>query len=204
MNILHIDSSILGEQSVSRQLSAAVVARLRAEQRDARVSYRDLARDPTPQFSAALASASAVPLEQRSPELQRDAATLAAVLDEVLSADVIVIGAPMYNFGLPSQLKAWLDALAVPGKTFQYDAQGPKGLLGAKRLIVASARGGFYGADTPLASLDHQETHLRGFFGFLGVTRLEIVRAEGLKVSPELKERGLAAGLAQVAELELA
>src|SRR5258706_13354083 len=111
MNVLPIDSSILGEHSVSRTLSAAIVARLREQTPGLLLTYRDLAADPLPQFSGALAGAAGTPADQQSAELQRDAAKLGAVLDEVLQADVIVIGAPMYNFGLPSQLKAWLDAL---------------------------------------------------------------------------------------------
>ncbi len=204
MNILRIDSSILGEHSASRRLTAAVVKRLLEGNPDAFVTSRDLARNNVPQFSGALADIASVPVEQRSSELQRDAMELLAVLEEVLVADAIVIGAPMYNFGIPSQLKSWLDALAVPGKTFQYDAAGFKGLLGAKRVVIASARGGFYGADTPMAAFDHQETYLRSFFGFLGVTRMEVVRAEGLKVSAEMMDLGMAAGLRQAAELQVA
>ncbi|HEY4069805.1 MAG TPA: NAD(P)H-dependent oxidoreductase [Burkholderiaceae bacterium] len=204
MKILHIDSSILGAHSASRRLSAAAVARLREAHPGAEVIHRDVADREVPHFSGALAGVAGVPAEQRSPELQRQASELAAVLDEVLAADVIVVGAPMYNFGIPSQLKAWLDALAVPGKTFQYTAAGPKGLLGDKRVIIASARGGFYGPETALGALDHQETHLRSFLGFLGVTRLEVVRAEGLKVSDEMHARGMEAGLQQAAALEAA
>ncbi|CAN5774045.1 FMN-dependent NADH-azoreductase [soil metagenome] len=204
MKILHIDSSILGEHSTSRRLSAAVVSRLVEGNPDAVVTYRDLASNSIPQFSAAFINVANIPVEQRSSDQQRDSQDIIAVLDELLAADVIVIGAPMYNFGVPSQLKSWLDAVAVPGKTFKYDATGVQGLLGAKRVVIASARGGFYGADTPMAALDHQETYLRSFFGFLGVTRLEIVRAEGLNVSDDMKSKGIAAGLRQAAELELA
>ncbi|MGJ7499355.1 FMN-dependent NADH-azoreductase [Variovorax sp. ZT5P49] len=204
MKILHIDSSVLGEHSASRRLTTAVVKRLLEGNPDAFITYRDLARNGVPQFSGALANLASVPVEKRSSELQRDALELFAAVEEVLAADVIVVGAPMYNFGIPSQLKSWLDALAVPGKTFQYDATGVKGLLGAKRVVIASARGGFYGAETPMAALDHQETYLRSFFGFLGVTRMEVVRAEGLKVSDEMKDLGMAAGLRQAAELQVA
>jgi len=202
-NILHVDSSILGEHSTSRRLTAAVVARLIDGNPGAHVVYRDVAEVAVPQFSGAVAGAGSIPAEQQPAQLRQDVQALGAVLDEVLAADVIIVGAPMYNFGVPSQLKSWLDALAVPGKTFQYDASGAKGLLGDKRVIIVSARGGFYGPETPMAALDHQETYLRAFFGFLGVTRLEIVRAEGLKVSEEGKARAVATGLKQVAELAL-
>lgn len=190
MNILHIDSSILGDHSATRQLTAAIVARLQATAPDARVTYRDLAAAPLPQFTAA-------------PDAQ-DAAALSLALEQVLAADVIVIGAPLYNFSIPSQLKSWLDALAVPGKTFTYGANGPEGLLGTKRVIVASARGGIYTPGTPMASLDHQENYLKSFFGFVGVTQFDIVRAEGLKVSDEAKTQAMAAAFEQIATLQAA
>jgi len=190
MNILHIDSSILGDHSVSRQLSAAIVARLQTAAPGATVQYRDLAARPLPQFTAAPGAA--------------EAAELAAALDQLLAADVIVIGAPMYNFAIPSQLKSWLDALAVPGKTFQYGANGPQGLLGSKRVIIASARGGYYGAGTPAAGAEHQESHLQSFLGFLGVHQFEIVRAEGLKVSDEARAQALATAFEQIAALQAA
>ena len=204
MNILHVDSSILGEHSTSRLLSAAVVRRLLEGAPDAVVTYRDLARDAIPHLSGSALSLASTPAGERSSEQQRDARNAAALIEELLAAHVVVIGAPMYNFAVPSQLKSWLDAIAVPGKTFQYDATGVKGLLGDKRVVIASARGGFYGAETPRATLDHQETYLRSFFGFLGVTRLEIVRAEGLNVSEAMKNEGIASGLRQVAELAIA
>lgn len=122
----------------------------------------------------------------------------------MLAADVIVIGAPMYNFAIPSQLKSWLDALAVAGKTFAYGANGPQGLLGAKRVIIASTRGGYYGADTPMSALEHQESHLRSFLGFLGITQIEIVRAEGVKVSDEARAQALSAAFAQIGALQAA
>ena len=190
MNILHIDSSVLGEHSISRQLTAAITARLQAGAPGATVHYRDLAAQPLPQFTAAPGAA-----EQE---------ILADALEHVLAADVIVIGAPMYNFAIPSQLKSWLDALAVPGKTFQYGANGPEGLLGAKRVIIASTRGGYYGADTPMAALEHQESHLRSFLGFLGITQLEIVRAEGVKVSDEARAQALSAAFEQIGALQAA
>lgn len=204
MNILHIDSSILGEQSVSRSLTAAAVARLRALSPDARVVHRDLAANPIPQFSAALATAGTTPPEQLDEPTRRDAATLATVLEELLAADVIVVGAPMYNFGIPSQLKSWLDALAVPGKTFSYDENGAKGLLGDKRFVIASARGALFGEGGPYAALEHQESHLRSFLGFLGVTRIEIIRAEGVRISPAQAESAIAAALQEAGQLQAA
>jgi FMN-dependent NADH-azoreductase len=191
MNILHIDSSIHGEASASRRLSAAVVARLRQAYPRASLVYRDVVTNNVPQLGGGPAGAP-------------DAADLTTVVDQVLAADVIVIGAPMYNFGIPSQLKSWLDALAVPGKTFRYGAEGAQGLLGEKRVVIASARGALYGADSPYAALDHQERYLQSFFGFLGVTRIDTVRAEGLKVSDDMNRLGIETALRQAAELETA
>jgi FMN-dependent NADH-azoreductase len=114
------------------------------------------------------------------------------VMDEFLDADVIVLGSPMYNFGIPSQLKAWIDRIVVAGKTFRYTANGPEGLAGGKRVIVASSRGGFYGAGTAGAVMDFQENYLRAVLGFVGITDVQFVRAEGIAVSAEHKERALA------------
>lgn len=198
MNILHIDSSIQGEQSVTRSLSSAIVTRLREQRPDAQLTYRDVVATPLPQFSG---DAMAVdPVAAPTPA----ARALAAALDEVLAANILVIGVPMYNFGIPSQLKSWLDALAVPGRTFRYGANGVEGLLGDKRVIVASSRGGFYGPESPMAALEHQESYLRAFFGFLGVTRLEVVGAEGVRISPERADVALRQVLAQVAQLQAA
>jgi len=156
MKLLHIDSGILGEHSVSRRLTAAVAAQWTADVPDLDVTYRDLAAEPLDHLSGAVVASGF--------------ADGAAALEEFLAADVIVVGAPMYNFTIPSQLKAWIDRLAVQGKTFRYTESGPVGLAGGKTLIVVSTRGGFYGADTPLAGLDHQEAYLRTVFGFLGIT----------------------------------
>lgn len=201
MHILHIDSSIQGELSVSRRLSAAVVQHLRAASASARVTYRDLASEPLPQFSAPIVEALFGGRETRT---NPEAAALAQALQELLDADIVVLGAPMYNFTVPSQLKSWLDAIAVPGKTFRYGADGVEGLLGGKRVVVASARGGLYAPDSPGAMLEHHENYLRAFFSFLGVTRLEVVRAEGVRVSREMADQAIQAALEQAARLEAA
>jgi FMN-dependent NADH-azoreductase len=194
MKLLHIDSSITGAQSVSRQLSAAIVKRLHAVHPGLSVIYRDLESDPVPQQSGALLAAKAT--GQNQPDLSE----ADAVVDEFMAADIIVIGAPMYNFSIPSQLKAWIDCLAVAGKTFSYSETGVKGLAGGKRVIIASARGNIY-TDTPVAPLDHQETFLTGFFGFIGVTDLETVRAEGIAFGPEHRARAVENALTQAAAL---
>jgi FMN-dependent NADH-azoreductase len=225
MKLLHIDSSILGGQSISRQLTARIVAHLKQTTPGLEINYRDLAVAPVPQQSPAiqfakmkaLYEAGALPghiVETVAAAVQGgarvDALTQAefaetnVVLDEFLAADVVVLGAPMYNFGIPSQLKAWIDCLASPGKTFKYSATGVEGLAGSKKLIVASSRGGFYNALSPMAFMDHQETFLTSFFGFIGISDLAFVRAEGLNNGPEQRKLALETALADVSALRAA
>jgi FMN-dependent NADH-azoreductase len=186
MNILHIDSGILGEHSVSRRLTAAVAAQIKAEQPAATITYRDLAADPLPHLSGAhLMAANAKP-EEVDAQIAADVAEGKVVLDEFLAADTIILGVPMYNFSLPSQLKAWIDRIAVSGKTFRYTAEGPEGLAKGKKVIIVSTRGGHYSAG-PAAVMDHQESYLKAVLGFLGITDVEVVRAEGLNLSPDSK-----------------
>lgn len=200
MNLLHVNSSILGAGSVSRTLSAEIVAALRARHPDATVTYRDLGAAPVAHLTGAhLAAAQGAAPE--APFLQRDLAAGQAALEEFLAADIVVIGAPMYNFGIPSQLKAWIDRLAVAGKTFRYTEKGSEGLAGGKKVIVASSRGGFYGPDTPAAFLDHQESYLRGIFGFFGITDVSFVRAEGVQLGPDKREAAIAAAREQITRL---
>jgi len=190
MKLLHIDASILGANSASRQVSAKIVERLKAVTPSLEVTYRDLAAEPLAHLSGThlAAAQGAVP---ESPEVQKDIASGQAVLDEFLAADVVVIGAPMYNFTMPSQLKAWIDRILVNGKTFRYTATGPEGLAGNKRVIIAISRGGFYGAGAPAAALEHLETYLKGVFAFIGVTKLEFIVAEGLNVNPEQRAKAM-------------
>ena len=177
MKLLHIDSSVLGENSASRSLTSAIVARLRSEHPDVEVAHRDLAAQTLPHFTPVLA--------EGHPCVSRNA----EILDEFLAADVVVIGAPMYNFSIPSQLKAWVDRILVAGKTFRYGANGPEGLAGGKRVIVASSRGGVYQGDA--AAIDFQERYLRHVFSFIGLTNVEFVRAEGLNLGNEQREAAL-------------
>ncbi|WP_411036038.1 FMN-dependent NADH-azoreductase [Shinella sp. BYT-45] len=186
MNVLHIDSGILGDHSVSRRLTAAVVAQIKAEQPGATITYRDLVADPLPHLSGAhLMAANANPKEIDA-GIAADVAENHAVLEEFLAADVVVLGVPMYNFSLPSQLKAWIDRVAVAGKTFRYTAEGPEGLAKGKKVIVVSTRGGHYSAG-PAAAMDHQESYLKAVLGFFGITDVEVVRAEGLNLGPDSK-----------------
>lgn len=189
MKLLHLDSSILGDNSASREISASIVSQLRAKNPALAVTYRDLAADPLPHLSGShLAAAAGAPV---SDTIKTEVATSAAVMDEFLAADVVVIGAPMYNFSIPTQLKAWIDRIAVAGKTFRYTEKGPEGLAGGKRLIVATSRGNIYSPGAPAAPNDFQEPYLRAVFSFLGVTDIEFVRAEGIAFGPEQRKAAL-------------
>ncbi|MDH4907653.1 FMN-dependent NADH-azoreductase [Xanthomonas axonopodis pv. ricini] len=188
MKLLHLDSSALGANSVTRVLSAAVVEQQRRRHPELDVSYRDLDRDPIPHLTAQT-------LAQADPA---EAAAAEAVMQQFLQADVIVIGAPMYNFAIPSTLKAWIDRIAVAGRTFQYTANGPEGLAGGKRVIIASARGGLYADPTN----DFQEPYLRQVLGFLGIDDISFVRAEGVAYSPQHRADALASALAGLGEEE--
>lgn len=181
MTILHIDSSITGDNSVSRTISSAIVDALKRDNPGAEVIHRDLFDEPLPHLTlAAFADGS--------------------VLDEFLAADTVVIGAPMYNFGIASQLKSWIDRILIAGKTFRYTENGPEGLAGGKRVIIALARGGVYSGASPAAALEHVETYLTGVFNFIGI-QPEFVIAEGVNISPEHKENAIAAALGETVRL---
>jgi FMN-dependent NADH-azoreductase len=203
MKLLHVDASILGANSVSRQVSAAVVERLRQATPNLEVGYRDLTAAPLAHLSGdhLAAAQGAVP---EAPALQADVAASAAALEEFLAADIVVIGAPMYNFTIPSQLKAWIDRILVAGKTFRYGAGGVEGLAAGKRVIVAISRGGFYGPGMPAAAAEHLETYLRAVLGFIGITNPEIVVAEGVQMGPEYRDKALKGALAEATSLRAA
>ena len=202
MNLLHIDSSILGANSVSRILSAEITTAEQRRHPGIEVVYRDLGADPVGHLTGAhLAAAQGVVSE--SAALRDDFAAGQAALTEFLAADIVVVGAPMYNFGVSSQLKAWIDRVAIAGKTFRYTEKGPEGLAGGKTVIVASSRGGFYGPETQIAFLDHQETYLRGIFGFFGITDVTFIRAEGIALGPDQRENAIASALNEIAAREL-
>ncbi|SFK28025.1 FMN-dependent NADH-azoreductase [Caulobacter sp. UNC279MFTsu5.1] len=200
MKLLHIDSSILGAGSVSRTLSAAIVAAQQAQNPGLQVSYRDLAAQPVGHLSGAhLAAGQGVVPEDAA--LAADIADGAAVLDAFLAADIVVVGAPMYNFSISTQLKAWIDRLAIAGRTFRYTENGPEGLAGGKTVIIASSRGGFYGEGTPAAFLDHQETYLKGVFNFFGITDVRFIRAEGVALGDEQRTKSVEGAQAQIERL---
>jgi len=185
MKLLHLDTSALGANSVTRELSAAIVARWQDAVPGLSVDYRDLDTNPLPHLTGDVLTG--VNAEAKA---EGD-----ATMDQFLASDVIVIGAPMYNFGIPSTLKAWIDRIAVAGKTFRYTEKGPEGLATGKRAIVASGRGGVYGDANPA---DFQEAYLRQVLGFLGVTEVEFVRAEGVAYSPQHRTDAMTAAHAAI------
>jgi FMN-dependent NADH-azoreductase len=199
VKLLHIDSSILGQGSVSRDLSAEVVATLKARHPNLAITRLDLAATPIGHLTAAhLAAAQGGPVDEA---LKADIAVGQAALEEFLATDIVVLGAPMYNLGVPSQLKAWIDRISVAGKTFSYGEHGPVGLCGGKKLIIASSRGGVYSEGSPAALYDHQETYLKAAFGFLGITDITFIRAEGVAMGPEARSGAIASAKQETAAL---
>ena len=197
--LLHIDSSILGGNSVSRQLTAQIVASWRAAHPATQVSYLDLAVDTPSHLSAeSLGFRMPAGTATLSETAQRENAISEALVSQFLAADVVVIGAPLYNFSIPTQLKAWIDRIAQAGRTFTYTDKGPVGLAGGKTIIVASTRGGMYSTSDAGNAMEHQESYLKTIFSFFGVTDVRFVREEGLAMG----EAGKAAALAS-AELDI-
>jgi len=181
VTILHIDASINGENSASRAISKSIVDQVKGANWGEEVIYRDLAANPLSHLT-----------------LESFADT--SVVDEFLGADIIVIGAPMYNFTIPSQLKAWIDRIAIAGKTFSYTESGPQGLAGGRRVIIGLARGGVYSDGSPAAAFEHLETYLRGVFNFIGIEP-EFVIAEGLNLGPDQRENALSQALGETIRL---
>jgi FMN-dependent NADH-azoreductase len=184
MKLLHLDTSALGANSVTRELSAAIVARWQDAVPGLVTEYRDLDANPLPHLTGNVLSGADAAAQAEG----------ASLLEQFLASDVIVIGAPMYNFGIPSTLKAWIDRIAVAGKTFRYTEQGPEGLAGGRRVIIASGRGGVHGN----GPTDFQENYLRQVFNFLGITDVAFVRAEGVAYSPQHRADALAAAHAAI------
>jgi FMN-dependent NADH-azoreductase len=201
MHLLHIDSSVLGTQSASRALSSEIVARQLALHPGMTVTHRDLVKDSTLHLTGAHLSAwQGGAVEDEA--LGADLAKGGAFIEDLFAADVIVIGTPMYNFSIPSQLKAWIDRVLVAGKTFSYGAQGAQGLLsGEKKVFIASSRGGVYPAGSAAAILEHHESYLTGVLAFIGLTNVTIVRAEGLAMGPEARESAMSKARASIAAI---
>jgi|SRR5579859_2485460 len=199
MKLLHIDSSILGKDSVSRNLSASAVAAFRSRHSELDVIRLDLAVTPIDHLTAAhLAAREGGPVDDA---LKLDVVRGQVALENFLVADIVVVGAPMYNFGIASQLKAWIDRISVAGKTFHYGEHGPVGMCGGKKLVIASSRGGIYNEGSPAALFDHQETYLRDVFGFLGIFDITFIRAEGLAMGTDARADAIAFAKREAAAL---
>jgi len=190
MKLLHIDSSPLASHSVSRELTRRIVAEWLATHPGTEVDHLDLAVEaPTHLNADSLGFRLAPGTPGLTEAQQQENAVSERLVSQFLAADVVVVGAPMYNFSVPTQLKAWIDRIAQAGRTFRYTANGPEGLAGGKTVIIASSRGGAYGDTSPA---DHQESYLKTVFGFFGVTDLRIVRAEGVAMGEAAKAQALA------------
>ncbi|EJN25902.1 acyl carrier protein phosphodiesterase [Pseudomonas sp. GM79] len=197
MKLLHIDSSILGDNSASRQLSGEVVKTWQAAEPGVVVTYRDLAADAISHFSAATLVAAGTAAELRNAAQQHEADLSAQALAEFIAADAVVIAAPMYNFTIPTQLKAWIDRIAVAGQTFRYTEAGPEGLCGGKKVVIVSTSGGLHaGQATGVA----HEDYLKVLFGFLGITDIEFVRAHGLAYGDEVRTKAMSDAQAHISE----
>ncbi|MGE4241799.1 FMN-dependent NADH-azoreductase [Ramlibacter sp.] len=193
MKLLHIDSSPLAGNSVSRQIGRSVVAQWRATHPGTVVEYLDLAVDAPSHLDAdSLGFRLGIDAAELTDAQKRENAVSERLVTQFLEADVVVVGAPMYNFSVPSQLKAWIDRVAQAGRTFKYTEQGPVGLAGGKTVIVVSSRGGKYDGVPAAAHMEHQESYLKAVFGFFGVTDLRFVRAEGMAMGEAAKAEGIA------------
>ena len=199
MKLLQVDSSVLGSASVSRLLTAETTAEWLRANPDTTVDLLDLAQDAPAHFGAdALGSKVGVQAEPTDAQ-KRENAVSERLIGQFLAADVIVIGAPLYNFSVPSQLKAWIDRLAQPGRTFRYTEKGPMGLATGKTAIVVSTRGGVYSTSATGQAMEHQESYLKTVLGFFGITDVRVARAEGLAMGEAARADALAAAREQIA-----
>jgi FMN-dependent NADH-azoreductase len=194
--ILQINSSLFGDAGQSSKLAADFVAALAAST-GGRLVVRDLAQNPAPHLTAERFTAFCTPAAERTLDQQRHVAESDALIDELRVADTVVLGLPMYNFGVPSTLKAYFDHLARAGVTFRYTAQGPVGLLTGKRVYVFATRGGRHAG----TATDMQSAFVRQFLGFIGLHDVEFIYAEGLALGPEQREQALAAATARIEQL---
>jgi FMN-dependent NADH-azoreductase len=198
MKLLHVDSSVLGANSVSRQLTAEIVAEWRKNHPDTTVDYLDLAVDTPNHFNADALGIKAGVQASPTEAQRRENAVSERLVSQFLASDVIVIGAPLYNFSVPTQLKAWIDRLAQVGRTFSYTDKGPVGLAGGKTVIVASSRGGIYSTSEAGQAMEHQESYLKAILGFFGITDVRFVRAEGVAMGDAPKAAALSAARADI------
>ncbi len=197
MNLLYVSSSLFGEQGKSSQLADHFLAQWQQQNPGARITLRDLAAKPIPHLDAATLQANMTPADKRTPEQQALAAVADDAIAELQNHDVLVLGVPMYNFGVPSTLKAWIDSVARAGTTFRYTANGPEGLLKGKKAYVLTARGGAY-LGTPN---DTQTPYLKTFLGFIGITDVTFVHAEKLNMNADLQPQILADAKAEIDKL---
>ena len=194
MKLLHIDSSVLGGNSVSRQLTRQIVTEWLAAHPGTSVDYLDLATSAPNHLSMDSLGFRLGPQGENLTDVQkRENALSEALVTQFLAADVIVVGAPMYNFAIPTQLKAWIDRVAQAGRTFTYTDKGAVGLASGRIVIVASSRGGVYSTSEAGRALEHQESYLQTVFGFFGITDVRFVRAEGVAMGERQKSTALAA-----------
>ncbi len=195
--ILVIESSARQQGSVSRELTQQFIANWQTAHSADQIQVRDLAAEPVPHLDATLLGGWMTPSEQQSDAEKAALARSNQLTDELLAADVLVLAAPMYNFAIPSTLKAWLDHVLRAGVTFKYTDTGPQGLLTGKRAFVLTARGGIYAG----SGLDHQEPYLRQALAFIGIHDVQFIHAEGLNMGAEFSEKGLAQAKAKLAEV---
>jgi FMN-dependent NADH-azoreductase len=195
--ILHIDASAQGERSESRRLSNDFIEHWQTRYPEDRITRRDIVENPLPHIDDLIVGSMMTPAGQRSPEQGVAAEQYEELVREFLDADVLVLGVPMYNFTIPSTLKAWIDHITVPGQTFRYTAEGPVGLVRGKQVHILSTRGGFYEG----SPMDHQVAYLQTLFGFLGVEDIQVIQAEGLNISPETRDQSMEAAHIQIQEL---
>lgn len=199
--LLLVTSSLFGDQSKSTQLAGEFVQAWRRTHPGADVVERALTAESIPHLSLGALGALMTPAEKRSSEQHATVAFADRLIEELEAADTVVLAVPMYNFSVPSTLKAWIDHVARAGRTFRYTAAGPEGLLKGKKVIVVTGRGGVYTGDSPAKVFDFQEPYLRSVLGFLGLTDVTFVHVEGLKVSPESAEQGVARARAAIARI---
>jgi FMN-dependent NADH-azoreductase len=200
-NLLFVTSSLFGDGSQSRRIAVELIDRWREAHPRTTVVTRELTADSMPHLSLDTLGAAMTPAETRSAAERRQAALADTLIEEVEAADVVVITAPMYNFAIPSTLKAWLDHIVRAGRTFRYGAAGPEGLLKGRKVFVVTGRGGVYSGDSPAKGLDFQEPYLRAMLGFLGLDDVTFIHVEGLKLSPEAAASGIERARQAIADL---
>lgn len=198
MKILHLDSSVLNDNSITRQLSRALVDALQSRHGQTRIFYHDLAKNEIPHLSGEILGAAFTPAEEWNDLQRQEHARSEQLIGEFMSSEILVIGAPMYNFTIPSQLKSWIDRVAVAGRTFKYTETGPVGLAGGKTAYIVSARGGVYNNEQG-QSMDFQEDYLKAVLGFLGISDVRFIRAEAVSMGADARQNALDAANAAIA-----